>query len=616
VRRRDLLKFCATVPGALAARVVRAQPPPEIITRAAVVIGVDQPQGLPKLHAAVSGAKMVADWLENEQHFKVARLTDDRQPVSGADIFRAVDHFVQLETVQQLVVYFAGHGSVVGFGEFWLLSEAPHNPNEAVFFPDTFDLSRSCNIPSIVFISDACRSTSQSLNAQHMRGQLIFPNLGSDAHVHTKVDKFLATWVGSAAFEVKDTAGKYNGLYTACFLDAYNDPYSDIVKEIDGVLVVPNQNMDPYLSKIVPARASAASSEIDQVPYSIVEAGPDVYIGRAAKNPPPTRRLDSFVAIPTISHVATREFKNFGLDIGTVSANFRAGEVNQIAGLADFDRDRNLILNARGPNVFKYGTGVNVFGARVRTVAASKNIRAEILRLSDGPSEPTVIQVDPGTDRQGTVVIEFEDESGTVLAAIRQFVANVVVDGGKVANVSYVPGEIGEQLNRTESSFPQQDQLHALVAASAKLGVFQIGGPTETREVNARRFADTVRQGKSADPTLGIYAAYAYAEVGLSQQVRSVYEIMKGNGIELFDVAMLAGALSGRVLWGPSSDRDLPAPFCPMLSQGWGLLKSRNVRLPEELVNARDHLRRALWTTFDAEGLSIIRARLDMRSNG
>jgi hypothetical protein len=591
---------------------VRAQPAPEIVTRAAVVIGVDQPQGLPKLHAAVSGAKMVADWLE-QQHFKVARLTDDGQPVSGADIFRAVDHFVQLDTVQQLVVYFAGHGSVVGFGEFWLLSEAPHNPNEAVFFPDTFELSRSCNIPNIVFISDACRSTSESLSAQHMRGQLIFPNLGSDAHVHTKVDKFLATWVGSAAFEAKDTVGKYNGIYTACFLDAYNDPYSDIVKEVDGLLVVPNQNMDPYLSKIVPARASAASSKIDQVPYSIVEASPDVYIGRAAKNPPPEKRLDSFVAIPTISHVATREFRILGLDIGTVSANFRGDEVNQIAGLADFNRDRNLILNARGPNVFKYGTGVNVFGARVRSIAASRNIRAEILRHSDGPSEPTVIQVDPGADRQGTVVIEFEDESGTVLAAIRRFVANVAVDGGKVANVSYVPGDIGEQLNRTESNLPQLDQLHALVAASAKLGVFQIGGPAETREARARNFADAVRQGKSADPTLGVYAAYAYAEAGLSQQVRSVYEIMRGSGTELFDVAMLAGALSGRVVGGPTGD--LPAPFCPMLSQGWGLLKARNVRLPEELVNARDHLRRALWTTFDPDGLSIIRARLDFRSN-
>jgi hypothetical protein len=99
---------------------------------------------------------MVADWLQNEQHFKVTRLTDDRQPVRAADIFKAVDNFVGLGTVQQLVVYFAGHGSVVGFGEFWLLSEAPRNPNEAVSFPETFELSRRCNIPNIVFISDAC----------------------------------------------------------------------------------------------------------------------------------------------------------------------------------------------------------------------------------------------------------------------------------------------------------------------------------------------------------------------------------------------------------------------------------------------------------------------------
>jgi hypothetical protein len=634
------------MPAALAARTALAQSAPEIVTRAAVVIGVDQPHGLPKLRAAASGAKTVADWLENQQHFKVRLLTDNTQPVSAADIFKAIDYFVGLETVQQLVVYFAGHGGVVGYGEYWLLSEAPHNPNEAVSFPETFDLARYCNIPNIVFISDACRSTSESLSAQHMRGQLIFPNLGANSHVSTKIDKFLAAAIGSPAYEVKYTAGRYDGIYTECFLDAYNDPYYDIVKEVDGVLVVPNRNMDPYLSKIVPGRVAAAFVTISQDPLSIIESGPDVYVGHAAKAPLPTRRLDNLTTIPTISYIATREFKNLGFDIGTVSANFRESEQyeaflrsnpafrqyfecgpitdpllhvqciesfvtmeSETVKVRDFDRDRTLILWARGPNVFKYGTGVNVFGARVRAIGASQNIQAQVLQRGDPPSEPTVIQVDPGTDRQGTVVIEFEDGSGTVLAAIRQFVANVVVARGKVANVSYVPGEIGEQLNRTESHFPELDQLHALIAASAKLGVFQIGGPPEIREARAQRFADTVRQGKLADPTLGIYAAYAYAEAGMPQQIRSVFEIMRDSGIELFDVAMLAGVLSGRVLWGPAGD--LPAPFCPMLSQGWGLLRARNVTLPEELVSARDHLLRALWTTFDAEGLRIIQARLD-----
>src|SRR5438270_14020082 len=120
MRRRDLLKLFAALPAAEFGGSVRAQPTAEVITRAAVVIGVDQPEGLPKLRGAASGAKMVADWLEQDQRFKVKRLIDDTHPVSVADIFKAVDDFVQLETVQQLVVYFAGHGSVVGYGEFWL----------------------------------------------------------------------------------------------------------------------------------------------------------------------------------------------------------------------------------------------------------------------------------------------------------------------------------------------------------------------------------------------------------------------------------------------------------------------------------------------------------------
>lgn len=603
MRRRDLLRLCAALPAALAARAVNSQPA-KTITRAAVIIGVDQPRGLPKLHAAASGAKMVANWLTDEQ-FKVQLLTDQTGPVRAADIFKAISDFVELGTVEELVIYFAGHGSVVGYGEFWMLSEAPHNPNEAVSFPETFELARLCGIPNVIFISDACRSTGESLGAQHMRGQLIFAN-DDNRSVSTKIDRFLATRLGSPAYEVKDTAGAYNGIYTACFLDAYNDPYFDTVKEVDGVLVVPNQSLELYLSKIVPQRVSGASSKIDQTPSSILESKPEVYIGRAAKTPLPSKTLVSVATLTTINHVVSLEFKNFGFDIGrTASTLARKEDLKQVAETTGFASNRDLILGSRGPNVFRYGTGINVFGTRVRTAVTSANMQTLILHQPDNPLEPTVIQIDPRADRQGTVVIEFENGSGTVLAALRQFVANVVVDEGKVANVSYVPGQIGEQLNLTTSDFPQLNELHALVAASAKLGAFQIDGPPEMRAYNARRLADAVRQGKLADPTLGIYAAYAYADAGLSEQVRSVFEIMKGDGIELFDVAMLAGVRAG------SRGSDFPVPFCPMLSQGWGLLRAKNVTLPEGLANAPDHLLRALWTTLDPEGMRMIRAQLD-----
>jgi hypothetical protein len=81
---------------------------------------------------------------------------------------------------------------------------------------------------------------------------------------------------------------------------------------------------------------------------------------------------------------------------------------------------------------------------------------------------------------------------------------------------------------------------------------------------------------------------------------------MRGDlGADLFDVAMLAGMLSGK----PANAVET-YPFCPMLSQGWSLLRVRDVRLAEPVSAARDHLRPSLWTTFDREGMEIVAALL------
>src|SRR5262249_25505306 len=47
-------------------------------------------------------------------------------------------------------------------------------------------------------------------------------------------------------------------------------------------------------------------------------------------------------------------------------------------------------------------------------------------------------------------------------------------------------------------------------------------------------------------------------------------------------------------------------PFCPMLTQGWQLLRVRDVTLSEDLQKARDDLRPALWTTFGPRGMESI----------
>src|SRR3954467_2781397 len=53
------------------------------------------------------------------------------------------------------------------------------------------------------------------------------------------------------------------------------------------------------------------------------------------------------------------------------------------------------------------------------------------------------------------------------------------------------------------------------------------------------------RIGKDTDPSLGLYAAYAYSQADLIDGVRSVRDLMLGSlQADLFDVAMLARVLS------------------------------------------------------------------------
>jgi hypothetical protein len=631
MRRRDL-RLGATLPAALASRRARAQT--NIITRAAVVIGVDRPRDLSPLHAAVSGAKQVGDWLESEG-INVKRFIDDVKPVKAEDIFDAIDGYVSLGTLQQLIVYFAGHGSFVGTGEYWLLSQALHNSNQAVSVTQCIQFSRQCGIPNVVLISDACRSTSASLGIQSLTGYNIFPVI-NNRRVFTFLDTFFAVRVGAPAYEIKDAAGKFDGIYTSCFLDAYVNPHDSMTEEVDGVKVVPNKKLEAYLLSEVPKRAQI--SDVQEFPDSSVTSSK--YIGRAeidyiwAQTPdgppasggrcggcrgcrgcagcsrsklPPKPKIG---AVPlTIANLAEFELSQVGIQISQNSQpkNFSPDALQKIAKDVGFTANRDLILNARGPNTFKYGTGINVFGTRLRAGLGAA-VETQVLREGNGSSEAAIVQIDPKGMRQDSVALEFEDGSGTVIAGLRGYVATVVVDKGRVASVSYEQAQYGGGLGTFPSGDDSIKQLHALVATAAKFGVLRIDGPPEVRERNAAQLGNTLRMGKLFDPTLGIYAAYAYAEAALPEQIRSVHDIMKFElEVELFDVSLLADVLSGNQRIGAQ------APFCPMLNQGWQFLPVKNVTLSSKLAEVQNHILPSLWTTFDPEGMSIIKSALQLQ---
>lgn len=597
VNRREFVKV-GMMWAAVAAR-LRAQPR---FKRAAVLIGVDHAGQLPALRGAASGAQSVDAWLRDEE-FETILFSDATHPVRVNEIYDAVAALIDRGTLDQLVIYFAGHGFISNYSEFWMLTGAPANPNEAISLRESVELAKTCGVPNVVFISDACRSRSDSLGTERVRGSLIFPNRNTAAGTNVDVDIFLATRVGDAAYEVPlgISAASYEGIYTAAFMNAFAQPDQGMIRSVGGVNVVPNNRLKSYLQREVQQRVAAISIRNRQIPDSQVVSGDDTYIGKARGGSPWAPLLDP-PPPPALDRAAASALARVGMFARSAAPAINPDELKALERDSGF---RDAYQNANDDVVMRVDTtslgsagGIVLFGEELANVRTSATAAGEALpqaRPSPIPTRLVRARIQRGAP--ASVVLEFRRGGGTIVAALFGYVAYVVVDDGRVMNIRYVPAQ-GPRID------PELADLHAVVAASARYGVFRIEGG-ENRQRTAAQIADRIRARKSADPTLGIYAAYAYSDANLPAQIVSVAEFMRSDlGVDLYDVALLSGTLSVR---SPQSDRPaVPVvPFMPMLSQGWNLLRAKNVVLPPSLAPIRDHIRESLWTTLDAEGVAI-----------
>ncbi|MCY1059802.1 caspase family protein [Nannocystis sp. SCPEA4] len=522
--------------------------------RAAVVIGVRKAGTLVPLNGAIAGAEKLASWLADEG-FEVTRLTDEAGPVTASAVMQAITAFVDAGVYEQLVVYFAGHGFVRGFSEYWLLSGAPRDPNQAIVVNESVDLARQTGIPSVVFISDACRSFARSPADQRVTGSLVFPNPDDTlTDTEVEVDRFFAARVGEAAHELEAAEDSYDGIFTHCLREAFDSPSDTMVREVvvDGERwrVVSNRSLRDYLRNAVPTALRRRGVLVRQRPHAMIESGDQVFLGRAKR-------------VVEAAAPASRP-PELSWDQATLAG-----------GLESFRGTDDLEPWDLAPD----GMAFRVAGARVTAVHALGCVFSQ-----HGPE----LYVDVQT-RPRSVVLEFEGGTGTVLPALPRYYGVVRVENGRVASVTYQPsrrtyGERNAELR----------QLQSAVEDATRRGEFQIS------RAEAREFAERIRVMKMVDPTLGLYAVYAYAACGDLDQIVSVEHFMRYDIFgRLYDVALLAGERPG------PGDDDL-APFVPVLSQGWTYLRSRRGTIPPAAERAGKYLLDALWTTFSAEGMAIL----------
>ncbi|TGQ32384.1 caspase family protein [Mesorhizobium sp. M00.F.Ca.ET.216.01.1.1] len=577
---------------------VLAQPTPPV--RAAVVIGVDNVDGLAKLSASKDADK-VAAWLESEG-FAVTKLTDaNGAQVSSDNVFRAVRAIVDKATYELLVVYFAGHGFASGYSEWWMLSGAPTDTAQAITFEGSEILAKQCGITNVVIISDACRSLPTSVQLSRMQPRSMFPNPLGGTGITTQVDTFKAATFGMAASEAPliDHIATKGGIFTATFMDAFRSPWPDMTATMpDGAVVVKNSKLKKYLESETNRRIKALQGITkSQIPE--ISAWSDVYLSRVLQS---TRSTPDSAALTSVSpqSVAKYQLNKIGIELGDTSI-FTTSAENRIKGSESFARFETLkqqISEAKSPASFETRAGLSVTGIDVHDVIVNNAVTTEVLPL--GASVQNIRVAFSNGHRVADCMVHFADDQVAVLPVIQDFITNILYGENGIDSVTFVPSANGPRWSEYEPNQERIDLLHASVASASAMGAFRIEGDPKTQAERAARLGDEIRLMKSYDPTLGIYAAYAYAQAGLQDKVASVANFMSGDlDFEFFDLAML-------------SRRRRPMfdvfPSLPMLTQGWDYLAPLEVQIAPRLSELRPFLQRSLWTTLSGEARDTLAA--------
>jgi hypothetical protein len=149
-------------------------------------------------------------------------------------------------------------------------------------------------------------------------------------------------------------------------------------------------------------------------------------------------------------------------------------------------------------------------------VATTNEARATILAAGDR-NNPGVVRIELNAPAC-PAVLRFANGRGTALAALRGYICHVLADGNSVTNVSYVPSN--NNTRRWPGYLQRRDRIESLrsaVAAAARHGVFRLDDKQKAADL-----AEHIRIDKGLDPTLGLYAAYAYAEADRRDDIESV----------------------------------------------------------------------------------------------
>jgi hypothetical protein len=577
--------------------------------RAVVAIGLRKTGNLPQLQAATDGAKAFASWAKTSQGIpadRVALITDESGPVSRSDIYDAVSSLVDRSTIEQLLIYFSGHGVNIGYNELWLLSAAPEDTQAAVNLGRSRELARYCGIPHVVFISDTCRTAAESIRAQSITGAEIFPNFPGGADTPGSVDSFFATLLGRPAFEIRDAraaADGYHAIYTTVMLSALEGSETSIVEDGPDGSVIRPRALSKYLTTAVPralARMSVSVSLVQQ-PDARIESDERFWLALLRRDV--ASKIPAALVLP--------EDRSLASDLPSVAQD----ELATALGISPVQRKRltqgSLSRGAAPESLFEQSAekvlpfGPDHFATQCGIKTRGLTIRDAFSRFADTVLSPerNAVRVSLAGDRRAAnVVLTFDDGTGVVIPAVAGFLAALTFDeDGALDDLTYEPSANTWRWKEYAKRAAEVRRLRGVIATAASLGVFRLDDDAVASALVAH-----IRSAKSVDPTMAVYAAYAFNDRRMRGQIREMESQLHADlGVRFLDIAMLAFEL-GKATPPWKAVKDV-FPCVPLLAQGWNHLGTFEINLPGRLDGVRQHLRpSSIWSHFDGPAIDVL----------
>lgn len=286
-----------------------------------------------------------------------------------------------------------------------------------------------------------------------------------------------------------------------------------------------------------------------------------------------------------------KSFKSILQDIDDIPNSLNVYKVK-----SNLIKNSEIIYDSKGRQSFETQTGFTIVGTTIKEVITHGDCQ---IFLENNHQQ---IRIHPNEDAHSALVV-LKNGNSIPVAILEGYIGTLVFDKNQLLTINYTPSRNSYKYQDFEKNENKINFVRAFVASAANEGFdysktfnneFDKNG-----EMNFNNAGSFLRQEKSLDPSLGLYAVYAYRQAGKTKDLQSVYKYMMYDTEKIiFDIAMLAGMLENTT--------QKTAPFCPMISLGWAYLQKFEKYIHPEVLEASNHLLPSLWTTFDKKGTKIL----------